>query len=136
MLGILLLFSRFDALLKRILPLKPLRESIALTLSAQLSVLPAQCFFFHTFNPLSLLTNLAAVPLSAGVVMLGLPAALLHPLLPGLSALLAFPVRVLLHMLLALCRTVAASPWASLSVPAPSILLMLSFFGVLFLLSP
>ncbi len=135
-LGILLLFSRFDALLKRILPLKPLRESIALTLSAQLGVLPAQCFFFHTFNPLSLLTNLAAVPLSAGVVMLGLPAALLHPLLPGLSALLAFPVRVLLHMLLALCRTVAASPWASLSVPAPSILLMLSFFGVLFLLSP
>lgn len=49
-LGILLLFSRFDALLKRILPLKPLRESIALTLSAQLGVLPAQCFFFHTFR--------------------------------------------------------------------------------------
>ena len=81
--GIFMLCSRIDRALEKILPVRWLRAGIAVSLSAQLGVLPVQAYLFGTVNVLSLLTNLFAVPLAGGIVMLGLPAVLLHMLLPA-----------------------------------------------------
>lgn len=135
-LGILLLGPRVEALLGRVLKLKFLRESVNLTLCAQIGVLPAELFAFHTLPTLSLVTNLAAVPLSAAITVLGLPTVLLHMAHPALAAAPAFVLRLLLQALLLLCREVGELPFAMLSLPSPPIFPLLCFLALLGLASP
>lgn len=135
-LGILLLGPRVEALLGRVLKPKFLRESVNLTLCAQIGVLPAELFAFHTLPTLSLVTNLAAVPLSAAITVLGLPAVLLHMAHPALAAAPAFVLRLLLQALLLLCREVGELPFAMLSLPSPPIFPLLCFLALLGLASP
>lgn len=135
-LGVLLLGPRVDALLQRVCKPAFLRRSVGVTVCAQLGVLPAEVFAFHTLPTLSILTNLAAVPLSAAITVLGLPTVLLHMLHPALAAAPAFVLRLLLQALLLLCREVAALPFAVLSLPAPPILPLVCFLGLLGLCSP
>ncbi|MGN1249838.1 MAG: DNA internalization-related competence protein ComEC/Rec2 [Candidatus Spyradocola sp.] len=134
--GILLLGGRIDALLGRIRVPAVLRGSVAVSLGAQIGVLPVQLYLFHTVSLLSLLTNLLAVPLAAGAVMIGLPALLLHMLSPALAALPAFAARLMLRLLALLCETVAEVPFAQIDAASPPVFVLVCFFGLLFLLSP
>ena len=134
--GILLLGGRIDALLGRMRVPAVLRGAIAVSLGAQLGVLPVQLYLFHTVSLLSLLTNLLAVPLAAGAVMLGLPALLLHMFSPALATLPAFAARLMLRLLALLCGTVAEVPFAQIDVPSPPVFVLVCFLGMLFLLSP
>lgn len=134
-LGILFLSERVEALLR---PLRPdwLRSSITLTLCAQIGVLPVQLYTFHSLPLLSAAANLAAVPLAAGIVMLGLPTVALHLISPALAAPVAFVVELLSKALLLVCGDFGSLPFAEIHLRAPSILVLLGFLGVLFLLSP
>ncbi len=134
-LGILLLSPRLEALLRNVLPVKFLRESVVVTTCAQLGVLPTEVFVFHTLPTLSLLTNLLAVPLSAAITVLGLPALLLHLIHPALAAVPVFALRLLLQVLLLCCRAVADLPFAQVSLASPPILCLLCFLGLLSLAS-
>ncbi len=135
-LGILFLYRRLDALLRRFVRADWLRGTMAMTLSANLGLLPVQVFSYHSIATLSLLTNIAAVPLAAGIVMLGLPTVLAHMLCPALALAPAFTVRLLARTLILLCDSVAEVPFSLVHVPSPSIFVLLCYLGLLFLLSP
>lgn len=134
--GILLLGGRIQAALRKLRIPAFLCSAVAVSLSAQLGVLPVQLYVFHTVNLLSLLTNLLAVPLAAGAVMLGLPALLLHMACPVLAAAPAFAARLLLRMLSLLCETVADVPFAQMNAASPPVFVLVCFVGLLFLCSP
>lgn len=134
--GILLLCGRIQAALKKLRIPAFLCSAVAVSISAQLGVLPVQLYVFHTVNLLSLLTNLLAVPLAAGAVMLGLPALLLHMVCPALAAAPAFAARLLLRLLALLCETVADVPFAQMDAASPPVFVLVCFVGLLFLCSP
>lgn len=133
--GILLLCGRVDGALKRLRLPAFLRGSIAVSLSAQLGVLPVQLYVFHTVSLLSVPVSLVAVPMAAGIVMLGLPAVLLHMAWPPLAAAPGFAVRLLLRLLTLLCETVSAVPCAQTDAASPPVFVLLCFVGLLFLCS-
>ena len=135
-LGIFMLTERLDRLLAKVVRPKWLRGSIAVSVAAQLGVLPVQIAVFGTFNVLSLLTNIAAVPLAAGIVMVGLPTVALHMVWPALAAIPGAAVTFAAKALMTMCEMVAAIPFAQITVEAPPALVLLSFMGLLFLCSP
>lgn len=134
--GIFMLYDRLDTLLAKVIRIRWLRSSVAVSISAQLGVLPVQAAVFGTVNLLSLLTNLAAVPLAAGIVMMGLPTVLLHMLWPAAAMVPGAVTGFLARVLTLLCETVAAIPFAQVMVDSPPIFVLLGYRGLLFLCSP
>lgn len=135
-LGILLLCKRIETILQKFKLPAFLRSSIAVSISAQLGVAPVQLYVFHTVNLLSLITNLAAVPLAAGIVMAGLPSVLLHMITPALSLIPGFAVKIMARMLTLLCESVAEISFAQISLSSPPIFVLICWMGLLFLCSP
>lgn len=135
-LGILMLGGRLDQLMERVVRIKWLRSSVAVSLAAQLGAMPVQLAMFGTVNVLSLLTNLIAVPLAAGIVMLGLPTVLLHMLLPAAAAFPGAAVDLMARLLTMMCEAVAGINFAQISVEAPPIFVLVCMMGLLYLCSP
>ncbi|MGD8717430.1 MAG: DNA internalization-related competence protein ComEC/Rec2 [Candidatus Zixiibacteriota bacterium] len=80
------LYRPFVGLLRRVPGL--LRESLAATAAAQLGVLPLQIYFFHHFTPVSLVSNLAMVPLAGCAVALSLATIVTGLVWPALGDIL------------------------------------------------
>ncbi len=77
-----------------------LRALIAVTLAAQLGVLPLCAYHFEHVPLAALLFNLLLLPLMAPLIGLGLTGALLHLLIPALAAPLLWAARPLLELML------------------------------------
>jgi ComEC/Rec2-related protein len=68
-------------------PLRWLVASFATSLAAWLGSLPLTAYYFHLFNPVSLLANLAVVPLSGLALMCGMGSLLCGDWLPRIGEL-------------------------------------------------
>ena len=134
--GIFMLGSRLDALLKKVIRIQWLRGSVVVSVAAQLGVMPVQLAVFGTFNVLSLVTNLFAVPLAAGIVMIGLPTVLLHMIWSAAAVVPGAVVGFLAKVLTLLCDAVSSISFAQVTMSAPPLFVLLGFMGLLFLLSP
>ena len=113
-LGILLLTP---PLVER-LPVLPLRVELALaaSLAAQLAITPLLAFHFNRLAPAALVLNLAAVPLSAAVLITGVLVLLAALVAPAVAALMGDVAWIAAHALL-----VSGEPgrWSALDVRAP-----------------
>ncbi len=76
------------------------RSPLAITLAAQIGVLPLSVYYFHHLPAGALLFNLLFLPLIAFVVGLGLSGALFGLLIPYLGELLLWASRPLLELML------------------------------------
>ncbi len=79
-----------------------IRALLTVTLAAQIGVLPICAYYFHHIPVGALLFNLLLLPLMSPVVGLGLGGALSGVLLPPVAAVLLFPCRWLLELVLAI----------------------------------
>jgi competence protein ComEC len=116
-LGIVVLTGR----LGRGWPRLPLRLELALaaSLAAQVVLLPLLLVHFHRMAPAALVLNLAAVPLSACVLVSGLVVPLVAELAPRLAPWAGDAAWVSAHALLRSADVVRAWPWLDLRVPTP-----------------
>ena len=114
-LGILLLTP---VLVER-LPALPLRLELALaaSLAAQIAITPLLVFHFNRLAPAALILNLAAVPLSAAVLLTGVLVLAAALVLPGLAPFMGNVAWIAAHALL-----VSGEPgrWPILDVRAPA----------------
>jgi competence protein ComEC len=120
-LGILVLVGP----LGRGVPALPLRADLALVASvaAQAALSPILALQFHRLAPGALLLNLAAVPLSAGVLLAGFAALALSPL-PLLGPLVADVAWVAAHALRRSGDLGPLGPWLDVRVAAPTLLVL------------
>lgn len=124
MLGIVLLFSRFQRWL-RFLP-KPIATPLALTLAAQTGCLPVLLCCFGSVSPYAPLVNLLTVPLAGLAVPLGLLTLLLDAVLPGAAQLTAVLCRLCVSCMNLCVEAAAGLPCAQLYLPKlPAALVLL-----------
>jgi competence protein ComEC len=129
-LSLILFFPRVLKFLPR-LPLK-ITELFALSLTAQLGVLP---FLARSFNRVafsSLLLNLAAVPLTGLIMATGFVFLGLSLVSHFLAQALARVLTALVHLFLAVAHLLDGLPLFSYRIPTPPLLVVLGYF--LFLL--
>ncbi|HUG52419.1 MAG TPA: DNA internalization-related competence protein ComEC/Rec2, partial [Vicinamibacteria bacterium] len=106
------------------LPALPFRLELALasSLGAQAALLPLLAWHFHRLAPAALVLNLAAVPLSAGVLLAGFAllgaSALAPPLVPAVAGLAWLSARALLLS----GEAVRVWPWLDVRVATPAAL--------------
>ncbi len=115
---------------------KKLGDALAISLAAQLGVLPAQVYFFGEISLVSPLVNLLAVPLSAIIVTVGLVSVLLSFVSASVAAIPAFAVHLAVKGLLWLCGKSGGLDFAAVSVPSPAPFALLAFAGLFVVVSP
>ena len=103
-------------------PRWPLRAeaAVAASLAAQVALLPLLIVHFHRVTPAALLLNLAAVPLSAAVLVAGLLVPLAAALAPPLAPLVGDAAWISAHALLRSALAVRLAPALDVRIPTPS----------------
>jgi len=133
--GILLLTKPLKSLVERTL-LRPFAESpgqlsnlISVSLAAQIATSPIVAATFDQVSLVGVLTNLVAVPLSGPILILGLLGSLAGNVLPllayPLNACNGFLVTILIHV----ARASSSLPFASVTTPGVTPLLVALFYA-------
>ena len=92
-------------------------DSLAVTIGAQLSVLPIIAWYFNVLSLSSLLANLVIAPIMEWIIVVGLLAGLLASLLPMAGKVVFLLASVVLGLVYELSRWVAALPGSQIYMP-------------------
>ncbi|MGM9580338.1 MAG: DNA internalization-related competence protein ComEC/Rec2 [Anaerovibrio sp.] len=106
-------------------------DSLAVTIGAQVSVLPVIAWYFNVISFSSLLANLVITPIVELIIVVGLLAGLAGSLLPFAGRLVFMGAGVALGAVYELSRLVAALPFSQVYVPSFGIWGCLMYYGAL-----
>ncbi|MGE5590153.1 MAG: DNA internalization-related competence protein ComEC/Rec2, partial [Bacillota bacterium] len=127
--GILTLVPPLQARLSR-LPAW-IQSPLAVTVAAQVAVLPLSLLFWQGVSLISLVANLMAAPLVEALVWMGSALVLVGEAFLPLAAGLAGPVRLTLAALTGSMHLLAAVPLAYLTVPTPGLIQVAAYYAAL-----
>ncbi|MEW6448319.1 MAG: DNA internalization-related competence protein ComEC/Rec2 [Bacillota bacterium] len=108
---------------------------VAVPLGAQLGTLPLVALHYNLVSPVALLANIAAVPLTGFILLLGILAAVLGLCWLPLGEVLAAPAGLTLDVFLYLIRFFQHLPGAVVYVPAFPWAVVVLWFGLLYLVT-
>jgi competence protein ComEC len=131
-LSILLILPILQSLMENIPSILSLGLSV--TLAAQLGVAPLLVYYFGQFSIISFLANLLIVPLAGFSLVLGFIAALTAFLSAWLAKLIFFPTSLLLGLKIMVANLLAKLPGAAIFIEQTNILILGSYYLVLFLI--
>lgn len=114
--GLLYLAPPIRERLRKKLPIF-VADSLAVTIGAQLSVLPIIAWYFNVLSLSSLLANLVIAPIVEWIIVAGLLAGLLASLLPLAGKVVFLLASVVLGLVYELSRWVAALPGSQIYMP-------------------
>lgn len=114
--GLLYLASPLRERLRKKLPVF-VADSLAVTIGAQLSVLPIIAWYFNVLSLSSLLANLVIAPIVEWIIVAGLLAGLLASLIPMAGKVVFLLASVVLGLVYELSRWVAALPGSQIYMP-------------------
>ncbi len=130
--GIVNFFEKIDLFLKSKLKNKYLRQSVSITLSAQLGVTPILVLFLQTLQILSVFVNIIAVPLFSVLYICTL-IFLLTSALPILVPIMSGIVFVLTNILLKIAEISSKIPFVSIDVTGVYFIMDMLFASAAFL---
>lgn len=108
-------------------------DTLAVTLAAQIGVLPVSTFYFNKIQLISPLTNMLAVPLAGIVTVIGFIMAVFGQFSIVFSRLAGYINYLFLSFILLVTKTFPAIPGSVVTVITPSIfIIIIYYFTVLF----
>jgi len=131
-LSIILFYPRVSKFLSR-LPLKT-GELLALSLTAQLGIIPLVACFFNRVTFSSLFLNIPAIPLVGLIMGSGFAFLIISPVSSGLAALLARGIEVLIDIFLWISHLIDGVPVFSYRIPTPPAAVVLGYYFFLLIL--
>jgi len=118
-LGLIYFSPFFTEKFKKIPNFLNLRENLAMTISAQIAVLPLLLFYFKNLSIVSLPTNILVLPLVPYSMLLGFISGLTGLFFPFLGQLIGYFAWFLTSIQIFLVRLFSRPSWAALSVGFP-----------------
>lgn len=110
---------------------KTIRDTLAGTIAAQIGVIPVIAGTFNTFSAVSLLSNLAVVPITGLLTGLAAALAVLWHVFRPVCTVLGWAASFLTRVILAVTHAVSSLPWAELAVATPGFLLTAGYYLIL-----
>lgn len=106
--------------------------TIAVSLAAQLSVIPLIIHYFNRVSLIGIISNIFVVPLTALVTITGIALYIFHFISAPLTAIAAACSYYLVRCMLYLIAVFATVPWATVDVAAPSLTVIAAYYLLLF----
>lgn len=107
-------------------------DSILLTLSANILIIPLTIYNFNTISLNFVLSNLLAGPVMAITTILGLFISIISILCYPLARILIIPLNLLLEILLLITEKVSKIPFSNITVITPHILVIILMYFIIF----
>ena len=107
-------------------------DSILLTLSANILIIPLTIYNFNTISLNFVLANLLAGPIMAITTILGLFISIISLIVFPLSKILIIPLNFLLETLLFITEKVSKIPFSNITVITPHILVIILMYLIIF----
>ncbi|WP_026485589.1 DNA internalization-related competence protein ComEC/Rec2 [Caldanaerobius polysaccharolyticus] len=104
---------------------------VAITISAQLGIIPFVIYYFHKISLISIVANIAVVPSTALLTPLGF-LLIITGFIPFFSDTLVMPLTGIISYILGVTDLLSRLPFASITVPFPGFILIVLYY--LFLL--
>jgi competence protein ComEC len=129
--GLIYVAPRFERWSKRLPETFGFRESIQMTLSAQVMAFPIIAFAFGRFSMIAPLANLLVAFAIPPAMLLGFLALLFSPLFPSLSLVFAFGTSGVLAYVIKVVDVLSKVPYASLELPKMQAWLVPAYYVLL-----
>ncbi|HEX9062896.1 MAG TPA: DNA internalization-related competence protein ComEC/Rec2, partial [Clostridia bacterium] len=134
-LSIVLLYPLFrNALGIKHIPRK-ISDLVAVTLAAQIGIIPVTAYHFNTVSIISLVSNLITVPLLEVITIAGFIGGFLGQINPLAAYLPAYFDNALLSYILYISKISSQLPFAVLKLPTPNPLLLILYFSLVLTIS-
>ncbi|MBP2637931.1 MAG: comEC 2 [Firmicutes bacterium] len=104
---------------------------LAVTLAAQLGVLPIIAWYFNNFSLVSFLANIIVLPIIELVIILGLLGVIIYIVFPLGGNIIFVVGSLLLGLAMSLTKLLASVPYGSMYVPAASMSVSVLYYLVL-----
>jgi competence protein ComEC len=108
-----------------------LRSAVAVSISAQLGVLPVCAYYFHRISLISCFCNIFIIPVSGIVVGIGFATALVGQVSLTLAGILGMVNVILLNFVMFTARLFAHLPYSALDVLTPPVILIILWYGIM-----
>ena len=128
-LGIVLLSKDFTRLFKR---LGKLSETLSVTCSAQLILVPIMMYYFNTFSILSIVTNIIVVPISGSITILGFVVFIISKISFSIAKLIANSLYVLATFTIWVADMFSKIPFSLIRTITPNVFEIFLFYFVVF----
>ncbi|HZK34371.1 MAG TPA: DNA internalization-related competence protein ComEC/Rec2 [Bacillota bacterium] len=128
------LFYRTIQAKLQFLPAK-LASLFAVTLAAQVGIIPIIAYYFNIVSLAAILTNPLLIPLFGLLVMAGFILMPIGLIFPGLAFYLGVPAKVVSRLLLDINNAVGQLPFSFIRVVSPSIIGIIVFYAILWIVS-
>lgn len=109
-------------------------ESLSVTLAAQLFLLPVMWYFFNQISIVSILTNLLVGPFTGIITILGLIVYFIGLISTSIAQVLSYSIYVLISFIIFISQLCSEIPYGTLQFPTPTILFILTYYLVLYLI--
>ena len=109
-------------------------DSIFLTISANILIIPITIYNFNTISLNFVLANVLASPLMAITTIIGLFTSIISLILFRVSEILILPLRILLKILLFITEKIAKIPFSNITVITPYILSIIFMYLTIFII--
>ena len=110
---------------------KKIAEMIAITISAQILILPILVLNFNTISLTFLLSNIVAVPLSGIIMIYGYITNTIAIFSIEIAKFLAIGLNILLNILIITAKTVGNMPFSSILVATPSLIYIAIYYLII-----
>lgn len=105
--------------------------TIAVSLAAQLAVIPVIAYYFNKVSFIGIISNIPAVPLAGVLTATGIVLYIAHFIAGFVTVPVAFVTSLLLRCLLWLVHRFAEFPFATIHVATPSLALLAGYYALL-----
>ncbi len=124
----------FDKKLSNMLPFKGyIAESVALTLSAELGVLPISIYYFYRLPVYSLLANLAVVPMIPLIFILGIISIIIGSIFVPISYIFTLINTVIIRLAVTITGGISSLPASNLIIQRPYFFVIVCYYLMVFI---
>jgi len=103
-------------------------DTMAVTLAAQVGVLPISAYYFNSVSIISVISNLFVVPLTGIITVIGCIMAAAGVISLMLAQIIGYINNTLLFFILYITKTSASIPFAAVRIKTPSLLMIVAYY--------
>lgn len=110
-----------------------LAETLSITISAQIVLLPIMAYFFNNISIVSLFTNIMVVPIAGALTILGLVIFVISILSHPIAVLLSYIITLIISYVVSMAKFFSSLKFLNFLVITPNILEMILYYLILYI---
>jgi competence protein ComEC len=131
--AISLLYNKINFLINKYIKIKLLSETLSITISVQIILIPIIIYYFNTLSLISIISNLFLVPITALITLAGTLLVLFGQIHIIIGKIFSYSIYILISLSIYLSNLFSNTPFSIILIPTPNIILIILYYIIIYL---